>query len=100
MGFTKAMLILWVGGRVKLTPDHKNPHSLDPDTAPGDPAQWQALCGRHQVTKKNYWDSITGKLNAYAIVQFATRREKERIFHFLLEHFGYVMDASGGIHKK
>ncbi len=88
------------GGRVKLTPDHKNPHSLNPDTDPGDPGQWQALCGRHQVTKKNYWDSTTGKLNAYAIVQFATRREKEQIFRFLLEHFGYVMDANGGIKRK
>lgn len=40
------------GGRVKLTPDHKNPHSLNPNTDPSGPSQWQALCGRHQVTKK------------------------------------------------
>jgi hypothetical protein len=88
------------GGRVKLTPDHMNPHSVNPDVDPKNPSQWQALCGRHQVTKKNYWDSATGKLNTYAIVQFATREEKERIFHFLLEYFGYVKDNKGKIKKK
>jgi hypothetical protein len=45
------------GGTVRLTPDHKRPHSVDPSADPTDPAQWQALCGRHQVVKKNYWDS-------------------------------------------
>jgi hypothetical protein len=40
------------GGKVKLTPDHKNPHSINPDTDPKDINQWQALCGRHQVMKK------------------------------------------------
>jgi hypothetical protein len=35
------------GGKVILTPDHKNPHSIRPDADPNDPAQWQALCGRH-----------------------------------------------------
>ena len=88
------------GGRVKLTPDHKNPHSLNPDADPDDPSQWQALCGRHQVTKKNYWDSTTGKLNTYAIVQLATREEKNSIFRFLIEYFGYVMDAKGEIKRK
>ncbi|RPH92695.1 MAG: restriction endonuclease, partial [Calditrichaeota bacterium] len=44
------------GGTVKLTPDHKNPHSLNPSTDRTDASQWQVLCGRHQVTKKNYWD--------------------------------------------
>lgn len=88
------------GGRVKLTPDHKNPHSINPDADPDDFSQWQALCGRHQVTKKNYWDSTTGKLNTYAIVQFATRQEKNSIFQFLLEYFGYVRDDEGEIKKK
>lgn len=88
------------GGRVKLTPDHKNPHSLNPKADPSDPNQWQALCGRHQVTKKNYWDSSTGKMNIYAIVQFSTRTEKELVFMFLLEYFGYEMDSKGGIKRK
>jgi len=65
-----------------------------------DPNQWQALCGRHQVTKKNCWDSSTGKMNTYAIVQFSTRTEKELVFMFLLEYFGYEMDSKGGIKRK
>jgi len=87
------------GGRVKLTPDHKNPHSLNPNADPKDPNQWQALCGRHQVTKKNYWDTTTGKLNTHAIVQFASEPEKKRIFRFLLEYFGYTMNPDGTIGK-
>jgi hypothetical protein len=82
---------------VKLTPDHKNPHSLNPDADPKDPEQWRALCGRHQVTKKNYWDTTTGKLNAYAIVQFATEPEKRKVFHFLLSYFGYTILEDGSI---
>src|SRR5262249_28382326 len=39
------------GGRAKLTPDHKAPHSMNPNSDPEDPAQWQVLCGRHQVVK-------------------------------------------------
>jgi hypothetical protein len=88
------------GGRVKLTPDHNNPHSLDPNADPSDPTRWTALCGRHQVTKKNYWDSTTGKMNTYAIVQFSTRPEKEIVFRFLLEYFGYEMDEKGEIKRK
>jgi hypothetical protein len=88
------------GGHVRLTPDHKNPHSLNPDADPNSPDQWQALCGRHQVTKKNYWDSTTGKMNTYAIVQFATRNEKEAVFRFLLDYFGYTMDEKGAIAKR
>jgi len=85
------------GGRVKLTPDHKNPHSVNPDADPKDPEQWQALCGRHQVTKKNYWDTTTGKLNVYAIVQFSTEPEKREVFHFLLSYFGYTILEDGSI---
>ena len=88
------------GGRVRLTPDHKNPHSLNPDTDPNDPEEWQALCGRHQVTKKNYWDSSTGKLNTYAIVQFAPEKEKKQIFKFLLSYFNYTMSRNGKIRKE
>jgi len=87
------------GGRVKLTPDHKNPHSLNPDADPSDPDQWQVLCGRHQVTKKNYWDTTTGKLNIYAIVQFAPEDEKWQVFRFLLNYFGYAVNSVGGIRK-
>jgi len=86
------------GGKVKLTPDHKNPHSIKPDTDTKDAGQWQALCGRHQVMKKNYWDSNTGKMNVYAIVQSATTTEKKVIFKFLLDYFGYVQDDNGKIH--
>jgi hypothetical protein len=42
------------GGTVKLTPDHVTPHAIKPDADPSDPNAWQALCGRHQVMKKNY----------------------------------------------
>jgi hypothetical protein len=77
------------GGRVKLTPDHKRPHSIDSKVDPNDPSQWQPLCGRHQVMKKNYWDTITGKLNTYAVVQAAPDPEKQEVFRFLLEYFGY-----------
>lgn len=88
------------GGRVKLTPDHKSPHSIDPNSDPKDPNQWQALCARHQVVKKNYWDNTTGKLNVYAIVQAATRSDKLAVFMFLLEHFGYVLNNDGTITKR
>jgi hypothetical protein len=87
------------GGRVKLTPDHKNPHSINPDADTKDAQQWQALCGRHQVIKKNYWDTNTGKMNVYAIIQSSTSSEKEIIFKFLLDYFGYVQDKAGNIHK-
>jgi hypothetical protein len=87
------------GGKVKLTPDHKSPHSIDPNSDPNDPHQWQALCGRHQVMKKNYWDSSTGKMNVYAIIQSATQTEKTIVFKFLLDYFGYVMEDNGEISK-
>lgn len=87
------------GGKVKLTADHKNPHSINPDSDPNDLNQWQALCGRHQVMKKNYWDTNTGKMNMYAIIQSATRPEKEIVFKFLLDYFGYVQEKNGEISK-
>lgn len=71
------------GGKVKLTADHKNPHSINSDSDPNEPNQWQALCGRHQVMKKNYWDTNTGKMNVYAIIQSSTNNEKEIVFKFL-----------------
>ncbi|MGU5668967.1 hypothetical protein ACV1C8_22580, partial [Aeromonas hydrophila] len=46
------------------------------------------LCGRHQITKRNYWDSNTGKINTRAIVQAATRSEKEAVYADLKRYFG------------
>jgi hypothetical protein len=76
------------GGTVRLTPDHKRPHSVDPESDPKDVDAWQALCGRHQVVKKNYWDHTTGKLNVYSIIQAAPEEEKRRVYEFLKEYFG------------
>ncbi len=76
------------GGTVKLTHDHRQPHSVNPDADPTDPTKWQALCGRHQVMKKNYWDDTTGWLNVYAIVQSASHAEKKRVYEFLKKFFG------------
>lgn len=76
------------GGTVRLTPDHKAPHATDAEIDPRNPDQWQALCGRHQVMKKNYWDDQTGWLNVYAIVQSASENEKREVYEFLKEYFG------------
>ncbi len=75
------------GGTVKLTPDHKNPHSLHANADPRDPSKWQPLCGRHQVMKKNYWDDETGWLNVLAIVQSASEEQKREGFGFLKRDF-------------
>ena len=80
------------GGTVKLTPDHKAPHSINVEADPSDPNQWRVLCGRHQVMKKNFWDDSTGKINVYAIVQAASEKEKEAIFSFLIDYFGYQIN--------
>jgi hypothetical protein len=76
------------GGTVKLTPDHLTPRSINPNSDPKDPTKWRALCGRHQVMKKNYWDSLTGKINIIAIVQAASKKEKREVYEFLKEFFG------------
>lgn len=76
------------GGTVKLTPDHKTPHSVNPNPDPNSPDDWLALCGRHQVVKKNFWDHRSGKLNVYAIVQAAPREEKKAVYEFLKSYFG------------
>lgn len=76
------------GGTIRLTPDHKQPHSLNPDTDPNDSDKWQPLCGRHQVMKRNYWDDETGRLNVYAIVQAASESEKRHVYEFLKSYFG------------
>lgn len=76
------------GGTVKLTPDHMTPHSLDPAADPNDPTKWQALCGRHQVMKKNFWDSSTGKFNLQGILQSVGRQEKLTAYNLLKSYFG------------
>lgn len=76
------------GGTVRLTPDHLTPHGMNPSAEPNEPTHWRALCGRHQVVKKNFWDDRTGKLNAYAIVQAASQKEKKEIYLFLKGFFG------------
>jgi len=77
------------GGTVKITPDHKKPHSTSAHISIKDPDQWQALCGRHQIIKKNYWDNNTGKLNVYAIIQSASLKEKHKVFQFSIDFFSY-----------
>ncbi|MFA6014880.1 MAG: hypothetical protein WC742_07405 [Gallionellaceae bacterium] len=76
------------GGTVKLTPDHVTPHSINPNTDPNDPKQWLALCGRHQVMKKNYWDSSNGKLNVIGILQSVSEAQKKEALNLLLNYFG------------
>lgn len=75
------------GGTVKLTPDHATPHSINPNTDTTSPSQWQALCGRHQVMKKNYWDSGSGKINLTGILQSVGQSQKEEALSFLLKYF-------------
>jgi hypothetical protein len=75
------------GGTVKLTPDHTTPHSINPNSDPDNPNQWQALCGRHQVMKKNFWDGQTGKMNVVAILQAASAKQKREALHFLTQYF-------------
>jgi hypothetical protein len=76
------------GGTVRLTADHKTPHASQPVADANDPSAWQALCGRHQVVKKNFWDHGTGKLNVYAIVHSAPRAVKREIYEYLRAFFG------------
>lgn len=66
-GFAEGAIDPIGGGTVHLTPDHLTPHEIDPNSDPSDPDHWQALCGRHQVIKKNFWDDRSGNLNVYAI---------------------------------
>lgn len=76
------------GGTVKLTPDHTTPHSVNPNSDPENVDQWQALCGRHQVMKKNFWDGATGKINLMAILQAASVVQKRQALGFLQQYFG------------
>lgn len=75
------------GGTVRLTPDHVTPHSVNPSSDPENPLQWQALCGRHQVMKKNFWDSASGKVNLIAILQASGLEQKREAYSFLKQYF-------------
>lgn len=75
------------GGTVRLTPDHRLPHSLNADADPHDASKWQPLCGRHQVMKRNYWDDETGWLNVLAIVQSSSEAQKRQVLNFLTDYF-------------
>lgn len=77
------------GGTVQLTPDHVDPHSMNPNADPSNPDQWLALCGRHQVMKKNYWNSMTGKINTQAIIQASSHDEKLQVYAQLCEYLGH-----------
>ena len=78
------------GGTVRLTPDHLTPHDMVPGADANNASHWRALCGRHQVIKKNFWDDRSGKINVYAIVQAASSEEKRRVYEFLKEYFDAV----------
>ena len=75
------------GGTVRLTPDHRLPHSLNADADPRDASKWQPLCGRHQVMKRNYWYDETGWLNVLAIVQSSSEEQKRQVLNFLTDYF-------------
>lgn len=75
------------GGTVRLTADHMVPHSINPASDPDDPTKWQALCGRHQVMKKNYWDSSSGKINLMGILQSVSKTQKLEALEFLTVYF-------------
>ncbi len=76
------------GGKVRLSADHMAPHSGDPDADRFDPTHWQALCPRHQVVKKNFWNHLTGKFNLMAIIRAAPESDKREVYSFLQTYFG------------
>lgn len=63
------------GGTVRLQVDHKTAHDHN-DGGQDELSNYQLLCGRHNVTKKNLWDDQTGKLNISAILQFIPHADK------------------------
>ncbi len=75
------------GGTVHLTPDHQSPHSLGTRADASNPAHWRALCGRHQVMKKNFWDSSTGRINYIGLIQAAKFQDKREVFEVLKVYF-------------
>ena len=66
----------------------RDAYAVDPNSDPENPKQWQALCGRHQVMKKNFWDGATGKVNVLAILQASSVEQKREALSFLKQFFG------------
>ena len=77
------------GGTVHLTPNHNDPHSLANQQDPDDSSRWGALCGRHQVTSKNFFVDTPGKLrlNYIGIIQAAGLNDKREVFRWLSVYF-------------
>lgn len=74
------------GGTVRLQLDHKTAHDHD-DAGTDEKDNYQLLCGRHNVTKKNLWDDNTGKLNVRAIIQAFSSTEKKQALKWLQDYF-------------
>ncbi|MBH2072183.1 MAG: HNH endonuclease [Burkholderiales bacterium] len=74
------------GGTVRLQVDHKTAHDHD-DSGLDELQNYQLLCGRHNVTKKNLWDDQTGKLNIRAILQFVPHTDKIVARDWLIRYF-------------
>lgn len=74
------------GGTVKLQVDHKTAHA-DNDQGDNSIDNFQLLCGRHNVIKKNFWDDQTGKLNTVAILQAIPEKDKKLALNWLTSYF-------------
>jgi hypothetical protein len=74
------------GGTVKLQVDHKTAHA-DNDQGDNSIDNFQLLCGRHNVIKKNFWDDQTGKLNTIAILQAIPEKDKKLALTWLTNYF-------------
>ena len=74
------------GGRVKLQVDHKTAHNHE-DQGDHSIDNFQLLCGRHNVIKKNFWDDQTGKLNTIAILQAIPEKDKKLALDWLNGYF-------------
>lgn len=61
------------GGKVKLQVDHINPHASFGDD---DISNYQALCPRHQVKKKNFYAGKDMKPDLRVFVNNAGKKEK------------------------
>lgn len=86
-GLREGAIDLVGGGTVRLQLDHKTAHDHD-DKGEDTKDNYQLLCGRHNVTKKNLWDDNTGKLNVRAIIQAFSKTEKAEALKWLNAYFG------------
>ena len=75
------------GGTVRLQCDHKSGHAFPDSSRPACLDDWQLLCGRHNVLKKNFWDDKTGKSNVVGILQASSEKEKQLALQFLQSYF-------------